>query len=65
MDESFTKKLSAENSQNLITYLKLLKTLKNSAAPKIHESNDDEDNFNDMTDDELKQLAQKPTTRSK
>lgn len=60
MDQSHEKKLSQESSKNLINYLKLIKDLdKTTPEEPPKEEELPQDDFSDLSDEELKKLAAK------
>lgn len=60
MDLSFKQKLSQESSKNLINYLKLVKDLGKTEVPSGNEPEaPEQEDFTDMSDEELRELATK------
>lgn len=63
MDESAEKKLSNEQSRKLINYLKLIRELEEEIPEKPPAADEQEaEDHDDLSDEELKKMAQKPTT---
>lgn len=67
MDQSFEKKLPEESVKTLINYLKLLKEMRQAAAPPPAPKGTDappvdDDHFTDLSDEDLKKLTKKPKT---